>query len=182
MDYPQNIVDVIVRGGVGVLPTDTIYGIVTQALNKISVERIYKIKDRENTKPFVILVADTSQLPLLSINISEDTKKVLDDLWVESVSVILECKDPNLKYLHRGLETLAVRKPPSEDLRRLISKTGPLVATSANKSGATYKSDMVKIRTELPNLDFYMDGNVGSNPSRLARLMPSGKIEWLVRS
>lgn len=71
MDWNDtNLINTLKEGGVAVMPTDTIYGIVGQALNKDTVLRIYNLKKRAPEKPCIILIGDIEQLKLFSINLS----------------------------------------------------------------------------------------------------------------
>ena len=64
----QKLIEVLQKGGVVVMPTDTIYGIVGQALNKETVEQIYDLKHRAPLKPCIVLVSDISDLNKFSVN------------------------------------------------------------------------------------------------------------------
>ncbi len=137
----QNAEHILIGGGVGVLPTDTIYGIVGSALNKKTVARIYKLRRRSPMKPMIILIGSLDDLRLFDIRPTGAEKKILRKLWPGKVSVVLEVKSKKLKveskfkYLHRGTKTLAFRLPKPAWLRRLLKYTGPLVAPSANWEG-----------------------------------------------
>lgn len=179
--FNQETINTLISGGVGILPTDTIYGVVGNALDPDVVEKIYQIKGRESEKPFVILVNSLEDLWLLNIFITSEQQKTIESLWPGPVSVILPCEDPFMEYLHRGKNCLAVRMPDNKNLQDLLEQTGPLVATSANISNQAYVSDIDAIRRALPGMDFYEDGNVGSTPSKLAKISPDGNIEWIDR-
>lgn len=134
-NYDRYLVSLIERGGVAVIPTDTIYGIIASAWNKDAVERVYKIKERNKNKPFIILISSFDDLKEFSIEEKYINKVKKEKIWPGPVSAILPCNDKNLKYLHRDKNTLAFRLPSNENLKKFISKTGPLVAPSANKEG-----------------------------------------------
>lgn len=169
-------------GGVGVMPTDTIFGIVASALNPSSVARVYTEKARASSKPFVILVANYDQLPTIGINVKSSTLELLTRIWPASVSILLPCPDSRFEYLHRGTGELAVRMPDNTSLSEFVDKTGPIVATSANVSGHPTPTNITDIKKQLPSLDFYVDGHTGTTPSRLARLGDDGTLEWLQRN
>ncbi len=120
------------KGGVAVVPTDTIYGIVGSAFSKATVERVYRLRTRAPKKPCIILIADMSDLNLFSIRPPKRIQSVLSAVWPGPFSVIFPCKGKRFEYLHRGTHTLAVRLPRNEPLRTLIRKVGPLIAPSAN--------------------------------------------------
>ena len=70
----ENLVKVLKDGGVAVMPTDTLYGIVGRAQDSSTVERIYKIRKRSPEKPCIILIGDISDLEKFSVNISPEQK------------------------------------------------------------------------------------------------------------
>ncbi len=58
----KTIVSVLKDGGIGIIPTDTLYGVVGQALSKKTVDRIYEVKGRDYSKPLIILISKISDL------------------------------------------------------------------------------------------------------------------------
>lgn len=162
-----DMIEIIKKGGVGVLPTDTIYGLVGSALNKETVERIYTLKKRDNKKAFVILIGDIKDLDLFSVKKSDKLK----DYWPGKVSIILSCLNDKFTYLHRGLNSLAFRLPEKESLRKLLKETGPLVAPSCNPEGMNPASSIKEVKTYFPFLDFYIDeGEIKGKPSKLIKI------------
>jgi L-threonylcarbamoyladenylate synthase len=144
MRIQKNTIEILKSGGVGVLPTDTIYGIVGSALNKKAVARIYKLRRRSPHKPMIILISDMRQETWDKFGIKPTPAmiKILKRFWPGKVSIILMTKDmrqaawrKKWRYLHRGINSLAFRLPKPARLRRLLQKTGPLVAPSANWEG-----------------------------------------------
>ena len=131
--------EILKRGGVGVLPTDTIYGIVGSALNKKTVERIYRLRRRNRKKPMIILIGSLRDLSQFGILPTPKTRAILKKLWPGKISVILpianKTSQKRFAYLHRGTNTLAFRLPRNKRLRALLEKIGPLVAPSANPDG-----------------------------------------------
>jgi L-threonylcarbamoyladenylate synthase len=176
------IIDHLKNGEIGGMPTDTIFGIVADANNRSAVERIYSLKGRESSKPFIVLISDATQLKTkLGIELDPIQVGNLMDIWQEPVSVILPFDNPEYEYLHRGTRSLAVRLPQLAWLREVIDNTGPVVATSANKSGMPVSSSIEEIKLYIPEIDFYIDGTAGVVASRLAKMQTDGSIEWLNR-
>ncbi len=155
----QDIVKIIKNGGVGVFPTDTLYGIVADALVAKSVERIYDIKSRNETKPFIILISNISDLSKFGIKLTKDQSQYLDSVWPGPVSVILPCALKKLQYLHRGTNSLAFRFPKNKKILELISATGPLVAPSANPEGLK-PAETISVAKKYfgDKVDFYVSG------------------------
>ncbi len=165
----KEVTAILQHGGVGVLATDTLYGIVGSALSKKAVARIYRLRKRDPKKPLIILIASVRDCARFGVKIDTQTKKILSAVWPGKVSVVLACPHKKYTYLHRGMETLAFRVPASVRVRRILQKTGPLVAPSANSEGmspATTISEAKKYFGE--GVDFYINtGKRASAPSTL---------------
>jgi len=176
----RKVTAILGKGSIAVIPTDTLYGITGQALNKKIVERIYKIRKRASNKPFIVLINSFADLAKLGIEIGAEQKEFLKKVWPGPVSVILPCSGRNLKYLHRGTKTLAVRMPANYGLRLLIKKTGPLVAPSANTEGKPpAKNTQEAYKYFGQKVDVYLNaGKIISKPSTLVSL-ESGKFKIL---
>ncbi|GEM_PF-220373 len=161
--------DVLLRGGVVVMPTDTTYGVVGSALNEKAVNEIYRLRKRDLDKPFIVLIADRKDLKKFGVVLTEVQSKILDKVWPGPVSVILSCPPDKLAYLHRGKKTLAFRLPQKPELQRLLRQTGPLVAPSANPQGHPVAKDISEARAYFGyHVGFYQDGGtVVASPSRL---------------
>lgn len=160
MKIPDNAIRALKSGGIGVMPTDTIYGIVCKALDKKAVTRVYELKRRDPHMPFIILIDSLNTLPKIGIKIEKQKKVLLEKIWSTApASVILPCFDEKFAYLHRGRKTLAIRQPSPRWLRSLLKKTGPLIATSANLHGQPVaKTTKQAKKTFADNIDFYLNG------------------------
>jgi L-threonylcarbamoyladenylate synthase len=157
--------------GVGVLATDTLYGIVGSALDESVVERIYKLKNRDTTKPLIILISDIKDLELFKIKINDGLKEKLNSYWPGPVSVILPCSSNKFNYLHRGTKSLAFRIPNKEPLRKLLGQTGPLVAPSANPEGLPPAQTITQAKEYFGSkTDFYEEGNISGRASKLIQI------------
>jgi len=168
------IVQKIKKGSIGVIPTDTIYGLVGSALSKKAVERIYRVRGRDRKKPFIVLIGSFVDLKRFGVKLNPRTRLLLRILWegpatrrgsprrnsgqAGQVSVILPCKKNRFLYLHRGTKTLAFRLPKDKWLVRVLKRTGPLVAPSAN---VQHKQPAYTIREAKryfgDRVDFYFD-------------------------
>jgi L-threonylcarbamoyladenylate synthase len=157
----------IKKGKIGVIPTDTIYGIVCSAMNKRSVERLYKIRRRNLKKPMIIIISSIKDLELFNVKID---KKITNKYWPGRVSIIVPVK--KFKYLHRGKNSLAFRLPDNKDLIKLLKISGPIVAPSANMEGREPAQTIEKAFNYFQDkIDFYVDcGKLKSKPSKIISL------------
>ncbi len=190
------------EGGLAVMPTDTIYGIVARAEDPKAVERVYKVRGRDRKKPCIILIGRQSQLKKFSVRLSETQKRTLGRYWPGPVSVVLDCLSEKFSYLHRGTKTLAFRLPDEPALRKLLLKTGPVCAPSANAEGAPPARNILEAKKYFgKKVDFYASGGESSaessiesgaesgakgrlapfrpnpRPSRVIRLKPDGSVD-----
>jgi L-threonylcarbamoyladenylate synthase len=165
----NKVVEAVNSGGIAVISTDTIYGIIGSALSPKTVEKIYRLRKRNRVKPMIILIGDIGQLSFFGIKLDRDTKNKLNRLWPGKVSVILPCYSKKFFYLHRGKKTLAFRLPSEKSLKTFIMKTGPIVAPSANIEGCKPAATIKEAKRYFGDKpDFYVDqGRRGEEASTL---------------
>ncbi|HEV7424087.1 MAG TPA: L-threonylcarbamoyladenylate synthase [Candidatus Paceibacterota bacterium] len=186
----KNLIKVLTEGGVAVMPTDTLYGIVGKAEDKNVVEQIYKIRKRNPKKPFIILIGDMSELEKFSISLSDQQKKEILKYWSfnptldfqpDPTSIVLDCPDERFSYLHRGIKTLAFRVPFPQALRDLLLKTGPLIAPSANTEKFPASENIEDAKKYFGDkVDLYVDeGSIRSKASKIIKLHKDGTISIL---
>ncbi len=157
-------------GAVGIMPTDTLYGIVCSAGSRQSAERLHQVKQRDG-KPGTIIAADIGQLEALGLKRRYLTP--VQQFWPGAVSVIIPCGS-ELEYLHLGKGGLAVRIPADEQLRALLSQTGPLLTSSANLTGQPPAVTIAQAQYYFGDtVDFYVDGGdlSGNLPSTIIRVV-----------
>ena len=168
----EEIVERIHLGGIGVIPTDTLYGLVGSALITETVSRIYEVKRRNPTKPFIVLIADIEDVERFGVILSEDLRKSLEAYWPGPYSILLPVIDETFEYLHRGTDEIAFRLPADDALRDFLRETGPLVAPSANIEGDRPACTMEQAQGYFgSDVDFYVDGGEkDEEPSTLVRI------------
>ena len=156
----QKAEKILKNDGVVILPTDTLYGITGLALSKKVIERIYKIKGRDEKKPFIVLITSYKDLELFGVKIREKQAKILEKFWPGKVTVVLPCPSIKFEYLHRGVMSIAFRMISgiNKNLYNLIKKVGPLVAPSANPSDLKYAETIAQPEKYFENkVDLYID-------------------------
>lgn len=166
----HKLVELIHGGAVGVLPTDTIYGLVANAKDPAAAERLYKLKDREQ-KPGTIIAASIDQL--VDLGIPRRYLKAIEQYWPGSISVIVP-SEANLNYLHLGKFSLACRIPSSPQIQKLLTQTGPLLTSSANHPGQPPANSVDEAVDYFGDkVDYYVDGGDLSNrpPSTIIRVV-----------
>lgn len=177
-------IEILKNGGVGVIPTDTVYGLVGSAIKKEAVQKITEIKNRSDGKGFIVLIFSLDDLKVFGVTLTETARIFLQKFWPGSVSVILECKNPDFDFLKKD-GTIAFRLPNKEDLLETLKQTGPLIAPSANPEGLPPAKNITEAKKyfDLPGegnkVDFYEDGGeLDSPPSTLVKIV-GDKVEVL---
>jgi len=164
----QKAKEILSNGGIVVLPTDTIYGIAGSAFSKIAIERMYKIKERDKKKPFIILIPDLKDLKKFKIEHSNILQNVG---MLKGVSILFPCSDKNFSYLHRGTKKIAFRQitQKNKNLYDLIKKVGPIATTSVNPQNLKPAETISEAKKYFSNkIDLYVSGGKKkSNPSTL---------------
>lgn len=158
MDKDQ-VIEILTMGGVGVLPTDTLYGLVGSAFSSDAVEKIYDLKQRDLKKPLIVLVASLEDIERFGVVMSVELETTLKSYWPGPYSIILPTVDEEFEYLSRGTDSIAFRLPDDQELLDILSATGPLVAPSANIEGRPPAKSVTEARRYFgDNADFYLDG------------------------
>jgi L-threonylcarbamoyladenylate synthase len=171
----DKIIELLKGGGVGLLPTDTIYGLSALALNEKAVGRVHELKQRDDGKPLVVLIGELKQLSELGLPLAH--AELVKDHWPAPLSMIFESSNIP-EWLHKKTRSLAVRLPKHNDLIELIKKVGPVVSTSVNPQSMKPATSAEEAKKYFGNrLDFYVDaGKINGQPSTLAKI-ENGKIE-----
>ncbi len=171
------VVKLLRQGKIGVLPTDTIYGLVASAMKPASVERVYRVRKRDPRKPMIVLISSMNDLRKFGIRPAAATRKILGAVWPGPVSVILPCRGLKYAYLHRDTSSLAFRLPTPPSLRKFLKQSGPLVAPSANPESKPPAETVAAAKRYFgANADFYVDvGRRTGKPSELIKIVGASK-------
>lgn len=162
-------VKLIKDGQVGILPTDTVYGLVCSAANMESAAKLYNLKKRQQ-KPGTIVAANIDQL--VNLGFKARYLKAVQHFWPGPISIVIPCVD--LAYLHLGEGGVAVRIPSDKEFSKFLQKTGALLTTSANLPDQPTADNIKQAQRYFgKNVDFYIDGGDLSNrePSTVIRIV-----------
>ena len=117
-----------------VYPTDTLYGLGADIYNNEAVDKIFKIKKRPKSDPLSVAVSSFSEMEKIAI-VDDKVKHLVDAFLPGKLTLILKKKSVIPDIITAGLDKVAVRIPNNEVALKLLSRFGPLTATSANIHG-----------------------------------------------
>jgi L-threonylcarbamoyladenylate synthase len=147
------------RGELVVIPTDTVYGVAADAFSPTAVARLLDAKGRERTSPPPVLIPGVPTLDALARDVPEPVRRLVAEFWPGGLTVILYAQ-PSLQWdLGETRGTVALRMPANPIALELLSETGPLAVSSANRSGepsATTAADAEAMLGE--SVTVYLDG------------------------
>ena len=151
--------NVILSGGIGGIPTETVYGLAADALNPEAVRKIFAAKGRPFIDPLICHVCDMSMARSIAF-FTRDAELLAQKFWPGPLTLILKRKPCVSDIVTAGLETVAVRMPSHKVTAELIRKCGrPLAAPSANPFGYVSPTCAEHVREQLGDkIDFVLDG------------------------
>lgn len=164
-------VKLLQKDAVGIMPTDTLLGVVCRATSKLSVKRLYRAKQREN-KPGTVIAASIQQL--VDLGLRRRYLQAFEHYWPNPISVIIPCAQAELAYLHLGKHSLAVRVPNNSTLRAMLEQTGPLLTSSANLTQQPPAHSLSEAIDYFGDrIDFYADTSVAmlGKPSTILQVV-----------
>lgn len=142
----QLAAQIINAGGVIVVPTDTVYGVVCDPFNEAAVAKIYQLKRRPRTKALQILMSSVSDLEKLGLYLPNPLDVLAEKFLPGGYSPIARAKKDSVatrlatlckadESSEQSQATQGVRVPDCPELMKILRVTGPLAASSANRSG-----------------------------------------------
>ena len=170
----KEIASVFKNGGIIVYPTETIYGIGCNLLNKDSIERIFSIKKRDKDKNFISLFKNTEMVNKYIEKINSVEKFLIDRFWPGELTLVLKEKNKD--------STIACRVSPHKFIKNIFNYIDfPIISTSANISGQDFKGKIKDI-IEVFNgkVDVIIDaGNINdTTPSTVVQVV-NNKVKIL---
>ena len=184
----QDLVGDLQRGGVLVLPTDTLYGFAVDGDSRSGVEAVYRLKSRESRKPLIVLIDSAEKLSRLGIAVSPRVREFLERFWPGPLTGVFPfVGSAGLSAFTHA--TIGVRVPDHPELRAfLASYPGFLLTTSANISGQApvFSVDELPVKFPVGVAGMIDGGNLPlSEPSTVAdmgcwppRVLRPGKAKW----
>lgn len=176
------------RGGVVAFPTETYYGLAVDPFNQGAVRNLFRVKNRDFSKPLLLLIEHETQLGSLVENIPALYKPLIKKYWPGPLTLIFKAKKHVSSQVTGNSGTVGIRISSHPLALAFVARMGqPITATSANISGkppAKSVAEVVKMFGDT--LDYILDGGetlaglcstiVGTRGTHLTLVRP-GKID-----
>ncbi len=144
------VCNLIKNGELVIFPTETVYGIGANALDKNAVNKIFIAKGRPSDNPLIVHIANKATIDEIAQDITEMERKLIDSFMPGPFTIILKRKECIPDNVSAGLDTVAIRMPDNIIAKAIITYAGvPIAAPSANISGRPSGTKIDDIRKEL---------------------------------
>lgn len=177
--------EVIRRGGVLAIPTESFYALAASPWDAAAVRRVCAIKGRPEGKPILVLIADRTQLDGLIAERSPAATVLIERFWPGPLTLIFTASQALPNVLTAGTGTIGIRQTAYPALLPLLRAIGPLTGTSANRSGQAPAQTAQEVQAALSGeLDLILDAGPtpGGMPSTMVdtvgrvRILRSGPV------
>ncbi len=160
-------VNTVSRGGLVVLPTDTVYGVGADAFTPPAVAALLAAKGRSRQAPPPVLVPDARTIEGLCADVPPVVRELVETFWPGGLTIICRAQ-PSLAWdLGETRGTVAVRMPDHPAALALLRRTGPMAVSSANLTGRPAALTAEQARRDLGDtVAVYLDG--GAAPGGVA--------------
>ena len=182
----DKVIQVLKEGGIILYPTDTIWGIGCDATNSSAVEKIYKLKQRNDSKSLILLARDldmvckyVKEIPSMAIDLVEINDKPMTIIYPGAINLATNV------IAEDG--SVGIRIPDNSFCQALLRKFNrPIVSTSANISGCDAPKEFSKIAPEIKErVDFIVnkkfDSGASHKASQIIKIGLSNEVEIIRR-
>ena len=149
------------EGKLIVYPTDTLYGIGADIFNDNAVKKVYSVKKRELSNPLSVAVSNVGEMEKIAL-VNENARVLAKNFLPGRLTLVLKKRPIVPDIVTAGLDNVAVRIPDNEIALELISKFGPITATSANvhekQTPGVIKNIMIQFKKS--DISFFIDDGV----------------------
>ena len=142
--------EILKQGGLVAFPTETVYGLGGNGLDKEAAKKIYAAKGRPSDNPLILHVSSIEEVIPLVKALPEKAKKLMEAFWPGPLTLVLPKSDIVPKESTGGLETVALRSPENALTLALIRACGfPIAGPSANLSGRPSPTEASHVLEDL---------------------------------
>ena len=176
-------VSAVLRAELVVLPTDTVYGVGCDAFSAAAVEALLAAKGRDRSMPVPVLVGSQHMVDALVAELSDAGRDLIGAFWPGALTLVVRHTTHLAWDLGETLGTVAIRMPDNDIALELISRTGPLATSSANRSGHEPATTMLEARLQLgASVSVYLDGGPTAGPVASSIIDLTGEQPRILRA
>lgn len=171
------------RGDLVVLPTDTVYGLGTDAFSPDAVAKLLETKGRGRDMPVPVLVGSPRTLDGIATGLTESARSLVEAFWPGGLTVVCTVQ-PTLQWdLGDTRGTVAVRMPLHPVAIELLTATGPMAVSSANRTGLPPATTLDEAIEQLGDgVSVYLDGGASGEPIPSTIVDVTGDVPRLLRA
>lgn len=157
----RKAVDALEAGECIAYPTDTVYGLGCDLMNKRAVDRLYQIKGMDRSHPLAFICPDLSEIAKYAI-VDNQIYRVLRRFLPGPYCFILEATREVPRLVQTKRKTIGIRIPNNEVTRAVVQMLGrPLISTTAQRAGAEPHVDAREIDDDFKGLGLVLDAGAG---------------------
>jgi tRNA threonylcarbamoyl adenosine modification protein (Sua5/YciO/YrdC/YwlC family) len=176
-------IDAVRAGDLVVLPTDTVYGVGTDAFKSWSVAALLKAKGRDRQMPPPVLVGSRNTLDGLVYGLPAAARELVEAFWPGALTIVVE-HAPSLQWdLGETNGTVAVRMPMHPVALEVLRETGPMAVSSANKTGQPAAITAAEAKEQLSfDVRVYLEAGPCPDPVPSTIIDVTGDLPKLIRA
>jgi L-threonylcarbamoyladenylate synthase len=179
----QKAAQIILQGGLVAFPTETFYGLAGEAGNEAALEKIFRVKGREEGKPLLLLAADKSWLPGLVLEVPALAERLMNGFWPGPLTLVFKASPRISPLLTANTGKIGIRVSSHPVAQALVQAVGrPITGTSANLSGKASTSTAQEVFQSLgESLGAILDGGRTAGGPGSTVLDVSGPSPHIIR-
>ncbi len=152
--------ELLEKGEIVAIPTETVYGLAGNALNEDAIKKIFDTKKRPFYNPLIVHIASKEKMDELAVEIPQIAYKLADKFWPGSLTMILKKKSHIPNLVTGGKDTVAIRVPNHPITLSLLNQLDfPLAAPSANPFGTISPTQAIHVKNYFEHdIKLILDG------------------------
>ena len=147
----ETAIDLLNEGEIVAFPTDTVYGLGTNAFYSPGIIKLFEAKGRDANKAIAVLIGELDQLSLLTDELSVTARKLVASFWPGGLTIVVPKKKDLPELLSAG-SSIGIRMPNHPVALDLLRRFGPIATTSANLSGMQTPHDARDVERQLTSV------------------------------
>ena len=165
MEQIKKQAEILKAGKTVIFPTETVYGVGANGLDKNAIKKIYEAKQRPLNKPISLLVSNIDMIENVAKDITNIEYSIIEKFFPGPLTIILKKKETIPDVLTAGSDTIGIRMPANDIALNLINYAGvPIATPSANISG---KPSGTNLKDIIKDFDGNVDCFIDDGPSKI---------------